>query len=225
MDETKGRGRPKGSVDTAPRKKRSDRVLNATPDEISAITEFNFLLSQLPPVNLDNEDEIRERVEEYWRLTIEHGMRPGVAGLCLALGISRSTWVSWGSGRTRSYRDLVERVRSLLESQNEQLMVSGKMNPIVGIFLSKANFGYKEDNQLLIRTEQNNSMSNARTIEEIAARYREQEKIAEMYGQPKSLTDSVWQPSALPERTPEYAQSAYNGTDSIEEGDSFESVD
>ena len=145
-------GRPKGAVDKVPRKKRTDvnKSLSIESGDIAKITEFNTQWLNMPTVDTGNKQEVEERIAAYFNACITNDMRPFVAGLCAALGISRTTWYYWGTGEKRDYQDLVERTRAVMESIIEQYMLQGKINPVTGIFLLKNHFGYTDKNEVVL---------------------------------------------------------------------------
>lgn len=146
------KGRPKGAVDTVPRKKRTDvnKSLMVEPGDISRITAFSFQWCSMPPVDTANREQVERRIAEYFNACIEQDMRPGVAGLCAALGISRTTWYYWGTNERRDYKDLIERTKAVMEGITEQYMLQGKINPVTGIFLLKNHFGYVDKNEVVL---------------------------------------------------------------------------
>lgn len=146
------KGRPKGAVDTVPRKKRTDvnKSLTVEPGDISKITAFNFQWYSLSKVDTGNREQVEGRIVDYFKACIESDMRPGVAGLCAALGIGRTTWYDWWQGNKRDYKDLAERIRTAMESITEQYMLQGKINPVTGIFLLKNHFGYVDKNEVVL---------------------------------------------------------------------------
>ena len=53
----------------------------------------------------------------------------------------------------------------------ENWMQNGKVNPVVGIFLSKNNFGYADKSEVVVTP--NNPLGDAESRESIEAKYRE----------------------------------------------------
>lgn len=165
------RGRPKGSVDSSPRKKRSDHELVVNPGDNTAITMFNVDLMQLPAIDTGDRKQVEERIMWYFQYCIDHDIKPGVAGLCLALGITRQAWALWGNGTTRDYQDLVAKSRMVMESIMEQYMLQGKINPVTGIFLLKNNFGYADKSEVVLTP--NNPLGDVTDTEALKQKYLE----------------------------------------------------
>ncbi len=167
------RGRPKGSHDMIPREKRSDHDLQTKPGDISKMIAFESQWMDLPKVDTGNIEEIKDRIRLYFKECQAWDTRPGVAGLCSALGICRSTWYYWLNGQRREYREQLEPVNSMLESLLEQYGLQGKLNPATQIFLLKNNFGYKDVNDLVVGVPNNTNIwdNDEATIERLKKKY------------------------------------------------------
>lgn len=149
-DDKKILGRPKGSTDKQPRAHRKDFDLVVNPGDNTKITMFNLKLAQMPKVDTGSREEIEERIMQYFQTCLEEDVKPGVAGLCLALGISRQAWNLWEHGRFRDYSDIVARTKMLMESIMEQYALQGKVNPVTAIFLMKSQFGYIDKSEVVL---------------------------------------------------------------------------
>ena len=146
----KRRGRPKGTTDAVPRKHRKDHDLQAEPGDISKMVEFDTQWRNMPKVNTGNLSEILDRIDMYFTRCIEWGIRPCVAGMCAALGVTRQTWYYWISGQKREYSKELEPINAILESLLEQYGLQGKLNPATQIFLLKNHFGYRDTNEVVL---------------------------------------------------------------------------
>ena len=110
----------------------------------------NLELAALGSEKLDfgNADMVEERIQAYFQTCAKNDMKPGVAGFALACGVDRRQIPRWVQGETfpgadKSRRLLLQAYR-ILNSQMEDYMQNGKINPIAGIFLMKNNMSYED---------------------------------------------------------------------------------
>ena len=104
------------------------------PKTVQAITMSLVDLYNKGKPKTDN--EVRQRVNEYFEYCQASSLRPGVETLRTALHVSRSTLYEWSQGRNCS--------KSIIDSFLEQAMLSGKVNPATGIFYCKNWLGYHD---------------------------------------------------------------------------------
>lgn len=93
----------------------------------------------------DNE-ELKQRIDEYFNFCQNSSIRPGVETLALALGISRVTLFQWGRGVNcdAERTEIIEAARALINAFIEQCVLSGKISPPCGIFLLKNWMNYRD---------------------------------------------------------------------------------
>ena len=67
-------------------------------------------------------------------------------GMCNWLRISRDTLNKWENGvvRASTHTDIIKKARRLIEEMWADMMMTGRINPASGIFLSKNWFNYKD---------------------------------------------------------------------------------
>jgi hypothetical protein len=92
------------------------------------------------------DEEVSERIDQYFLFCEQSKLRPGIEGLCLALNISRKTLFRWNEGYDCSeYRsELIQSAKSFISAFIEAALQSGKVSPPSGIFLMKNWCGYKD---------------------------------------------------------------------------------
>ena len=135
----------------------------------------------LPPIDIRDAKAVEERVKWYFNHCIDNDMKPGVTGLCNALGISRMTFNNWEQGRkiTRGEHTVImQRAKNIIEEIMEQYMMNGKINPVSGIFLMKNNFDGYYDRQDLVVTP-NSPLDPEKDREELERKYSDNDIIEE----------------------------------------------
>ena len=144
------------------------------------IMEQSLTLMNLPNIDLNDPEQVRERIDYYFRLVTGNGNRPTVAGLGLALnGMDRKRlWeIRTGNfGNTRgevaalpkTVTDLIKKAYKTMEELWENYMQTGRINPVSGIFLGKNNFGYQDKQDVVITP---NNPESDYSAKDIADRY------------------------------------------------------
>lgn len=91
-------------------------------------------------------EELQDRIDEYFRYCAEHQFRPTIQSLCLALNVSRFTLYAWRSGRNcdSERKEIAQRAVALINSFLESAVMCGKINPASGIFFLKNYCGYSD---------------------------------------------------------------------------------
>lgn len=96
----------------------------------------------------ESDEEIRERLYQYFTETLGTGELPTVEEMCLALGYDRKTiwrWENGQEGSTPARRHLIKKAKEFLASFDAKLVQEGKVNPTTYIFRAKNYFGLKDE--------------------------------------------------------------------------------
>ncbi len=137
---------------------------------------------KLPPIDISDATQVEERVNWYFQHCLDNDMKPGVTGLCNALGISRMTFNNWEQGRKGAIRgkhmEIMQRAKSIIEEMMEQYMMNGKINPVSGIFLMKNNFDGYYDRQVVVLSP-GNPLEPEKNKEELERQYSANDLIEE----------------------------------------------
>lgn len=134
----------------------------ATTPSDAAYNSLSFLmeLKQFPKVDLDNPDEIAQRIDDYLDIALKYHMRPALASLAVAFGYSRSALDDVRRGRLHRNKrsmEILARFQSIMEAGLVEGAQSAK-NPAAFIFLLKATCGYQEINRIQIEQKQDSMM-------------------------------------------------------------------
>ena len=129
-------------------------------------------LFNMPNIDLENVEEVQQRLSDYFALYARNDMKPTVAGMALCLnGMRRQQLGGRGNECTLppEVTDAIKKARFLLENLWESYMSSGKVNPVAGIFLGKNNFGYQDKTEYVLTP--NTNTDNDYSADEIRERY------------------------------------------------------
>lgn len=121
----------------------------------------------------ETDEEMKQRIDSYFRFCQDSSLRPGIESLCLSLHISRTTLFNWshGIGCSKQRQELAECAKGFISSFLEQACLSGRISPPTGIFLLKNWCSYRDAYSFESVPEDVAGQQPRATREEIAARY------------------------------------------------------
>ena len=154
--------------------------LGQEPGDNTRIVQTNMRFFDMPRVDLKNTDAVRERLCEYFKIYGEADLKPTVAGMAMCLGVNRRTlWAiandqpTGGNGYKLNLpeetTDLVKKAYEMLEMSMEAYANSGKINPVMAIFMMKNHFGYQDKTEWVVTP--NNNSTNDYDADDIRKRY------------------------------------------------------
>lgn len=151
---------------------RPDSTIQAAPGDNTKFTQHTMNIMLLDPVDLTDAEQVKQRVQDYFRICAEDDMKPGVADFACALGISRQALWNIVSGKTvksAEVLDLLKRTYYALNAQLENFAMAGKVNPVTFIFLGKNHFQYTDKQEIEVAAKQDAESS----PEELDMKYRD----------------------------------------------------
>ena len=142
--------------------------LMTEPGDNAKYMNINIELMRLKSIDLDDVEQVEQRLSDYFAIFGKYDTKPTVAGMAIALNGHSRQWL-WavahdkplgGMGNMSSLRpavtDSIKKAYFLLENLWEQYMQNGKVNPVAGIFLGKNNYGYQDKTEYVLTPNQNN---------------------------------------------------------------------
>lgn len=154
-------GRPKGRKDTNPRKTgtRNNPVYayhgnikhqvekNEKKEDISRIVAESYQYFNRPKVT--NNDEMRDRLNEYFQNCIDTGQIPTVEDMALCLGVARNVLWNWEHRDKDPERaEILRQAKEVLAGIDAKLVSEGKIPQVTYIFRAKNYFGMKDQTTL-----------------------------------------------------------------------------
>ncbi len=157
---TRGRGRPKGTTGTI----RLDRRVNTEPGDNTKFLTHDIKIMHLPTVDINNPDDVQQRIDDYFSICAEDDIKPSIASLALAFSVSRFDLYDYVNGRNEKIKNIesihiLKNAYNVINSYYEHCMNNGKINPVAGIFLMKNNMGYKDNTEHVISVNQDNNVT------------------------------------------------------------------
>lgn len=157
------------------RQKRSEQMqVQTEPGDNRKYILHSLRLADLPKVNMDNVEDVTQRIFDYFTICSEDDMKPSVAGLALAMDIDRRRlWeIREGKmGKNAAVSDTIKKAMKILDLQMVDYMQNGKINPVSGIFLMKNNFGYADKQEVVLTP--NNPLGDTKDTKKLEERYIE----------------------------------------------------
>ena len=130
----------------------SNQLKKMEGSEFVGITVRSLLeLSKLGIPRTDQ--ELTQRIDEYFQHCIQNNSRPGIESLCLSLSTTRQSFWNWcngSGGKSMEWQHQCLLARQVIISFLESAGLSGKLNPATNIFLLKNWAGYADTNNVEI---------------------------------------------------------------------------
>lgn len=148
--------------------------VHTEPGDNRKYLEHSLAMWDWPDVDMREPEMVKERIGQYFKLCADDDMKPSVAGMALAFGVDRKTLWAWCNGVDSAYipttsRNLIKKAYQLLNTQMENYMQNGKINPVAGIFLMKNNMGYQDKQEVVLTP--NTQLGDSATPEELQKKY------------------------------------------------------
>lgn len=134
------------------------------PGDNTRIVQTNMKFFDMPKVDLHDPEAVRERLGEYFQIYAEADLKPTVAGMASALGVNRQrlweikTGAAVGGTTKQSLPpetlDFIKKAYDILEMSMENYASSGKVNPVISIFMMKNHFGYQDKTEYVLTPNQ-----------------------------------------------------------------------
>ena len=135
-------------------------------------------VAMLPKIDLMDPVAVRARILEYFEIEARYQNKPTVSGLAMALnGMNRMELWAIRTGNAAQIGGIISRLppavvdevktaHALMEQMWENNMQNGAINPVVGIFLGKNNFGYMDRTDYVITPNSGDSEYSQQEIRE-----------------------------------------------------------
>lgn len=133
----------------------SERDLKKFGSNAMAIAMSRELLNWYK-IDLLNVEEVKQRIDDYFALMEKYDSKPLVSALATALGMGREKLQNIARGLdttntvSKESKEKIAEAYRLLEDNWEFSFVNGTINPVTGIFMAKNNFGYRDQQDVVV---------------------------------------------------------------------------
>ncbi len=136
--------------------------LQTEPGDNTRIVMTNMKFFDMPKIDLQDPEAVRQRLGEYFQIYGEADLKPTVAGMGMALGMDRrrlweiktGNYTSSTPKLPREVEDLIKKAYEILETSMENYANAGKINPVMAIFMMKNHFGYQDKTEYVLTPNQ-----------------------------------------------------------------------
>lgn len=137
--------------------------------------EYTMTLMHLPLLDRSDLRAVSGRIDFFFRLTAQKGMKPMLGGFAIALGLTKFQLREVYSGVsmhgfTQETLAAINCAMASLEANFEQVLMSSKQ-PIPAIFYAKSNLGWHEANETVITHRTETPQLSGKTTAELAQKY------------------------------------------------------
>ena len=134
-------------------------------------TILNHVLKswKMPTVDTNDPQAIEDRMYQYLMYCCENDCPPSLAGCANWLGVVFQTIENWYTGRTGTpaHQRVAAQFYTTLQEVWAIDMHDGNINPVSGIFMGKVFYGYRDQQEIVVRQDAfQNKLSNADLIAE-----------------------------------------------------------
>lgn len=146
---------------------------NLEPGDNTKFLAHAMEVAAMPKIDITDVAQVEARIHDYFALCVKNDVKPSATGFRNAIGVAKSTISVWRNGvfRKGTHQEVICRGYSILEALWEDYMLNGKINPVSGIFLGKANFGIVERQEVVVTP--NTGAVEAMDLATIEAKYAE----------------------------------------------------
>ena len=107
-----------------------------------------------------NDEELAERLNNYFYRCAENGQVPTVEEMCLSTGYAYSTCYDWETGRRKGFSnstaEIIKKAKEMLKTFDAKLVIAGKLNFLAYCFRAKNYYGMVDKQEMVLTPNTNN---------------------------------------------------------------------
>ena len=103
---------------------------------------------------VQNDEELAERFNDYFRRCAQRGQIPTVEEMCMSTGYAQSTIWDWENGRRQGFSsataEIIKKAKDVLKTFDAKLVISGKLNFLAYCFRAKNYYGMVDKQEMVV---------------------------------------------------------------------------
>lgn len=133
----------------------SSKVAVETPEDKALVSKLlTEVLVEYKKEKVKSDEELMERLQDYFKRCAENGQVPTVEEMCLSTGYSYSTCYDWEVGRNKGFSDetsnIIKKAKEMLKTFDAKLVISGKLNFLAYCFRAKNYYGMSDKTEYVL---------------------------------------------------------------------------
>ena len=129
------------------------------------------------PYAFSSMDQLKEDISDYFDACNEYDIMPTVSNLALWLGVNTDTLYEHKNNSMSPFSDVIKNVFNYMHSLMQGGTLSGDINPVTYIFLSKNYYGMRDDKNIQVSATNDSSSPNAQETASALRKQLEEESI------------------------------------------------
>lgn len=133
------------------------------------------VLTEYRQPRVRSDEELTERLDDYFRRCAERGQTPTVEEMCLSTGYSIQTVKEWQYGINHGFSPqtatIIKKAKDFMQTFDAKLVIAGKMNFLAYCFRAKNYYGMRDQQDL--NFVQPNPLGETKSPEELRRKYLE----------------------------------------------------
>lgn len=133
------------------------------------------VLTEYRQPRVHSDEELTERLDDYFRRCAARGQTPTVEEMCMSTGYTISNVRDWEYGVNKGFSPetarIIKKAKNFMQTFDAKLVIAGKMNFLAYCFRAKNYYGMKDQQDLAFV--QPNPLGEAKSPEELRRKYLE----------------------------------------------------
>ena len=161
----------------------SSKVAVETEEDRQLISKLlTEVLVEYKQPKVKSDEELAERLSDYFRRCAESGQVPTVEEMCLSTGYAYSTCYDWETGRRKGFSEntaeIIKKAKEMLKTFDAKLVISGKLNFLAYCFRAKNYYGMSDKTEYVLTP--NTNTDSDYNADDIKKRYLTDSQLSEV---------------------------------------------